>query len=82
MSVYVSCTKIYKAKKKKQHQGFKTKEEEKKKETRGNGKLGITQQTLDRHIPEVQGQRNRSNSRIINFFKKIFSVLKKAPACA
>lgn len=45
-------------------------------------KLGVTRQTLARHIPEVRGQRNRSNSRIINFFKKIFSDLKKAPVCA
>lgn len=85
MSVYVSCAKIQKAKQKKRHQPFKKekkKEEEKKKETRSKGKLGVTRQTLDGLIPEVQGQRNSSNSRIINFFKKIFSVLKKVPACA
>lgn len=81
MSVYVSCAKIQKAKQKKRYQPFK-KKKKKRRETRSKGKLGVTRQTLDGLIPEVQGQRNSSNSRIINFFKKIFSVLKKVPACA
>lgn len=77
----VSCAKIQKAKQKKRYQPFK-KKKKKRRETRSKGKLGVTRQTLDGLIPEVQGQRNSSNSRIINFFKKIFSVLKKVPACA